>query len=196
MELEEMQSLWADVSQKIEKQDKIQKELVMEITRQKFRSKLNHIRVTETVGSIICYIYAMYLLSKLSELELWYNQVFAMITILIMTILPIASLNAVKGMRSVKIDGEAPAKMLEKFERSKVRFWKVQRYGMIFGALLLVTVLPPISEINGSIEMISKPLFWVIYLPGAILFMYLFSRWALGKYRKMIDASEKLLSEL
>lgn len=196
MELEEMQSLWADLSQKIEKQDKIQKELLMEITKQKFRKKLNHIRFTETIGSIICFVYAMYLLSKLPELELWYNQVFAMITILIMTILPISSLSAIKAMRSVKIDHEAPAKMLEKFEKSKIRFWKVQKYGMIFGALVLVTVLPPISEIQGSGDMISKPLFWVIYLPAALLFMFLFSRWALGKYKKVIDSSEKLLSEL
>jgi phosphotransferase system glucose/maltose/N-acetylglucosamine-specific IIC component len=196
MELEEMQTLWADLSQKIEKQDKIQKELLMEITKQRFRKKLNHIRVIETIGSIICFVYAMYFMSKLPELELWYNQIFAMITILIMTLLPIASLSAIKGMRSVKIDGEAPAKMLEKFEKSKIRFWKVQRYGMIFGALILVTILPPISEIQGSTEMISKPLFWMIYLPGATLFMYLFSRWALGKYKKVIDSSEKLLSEL
>lgn len=196
MELEEMQSLWADVSQKIEKQDKIQKELLMEMTKQKFRKKLNHIRLTETIGSIICFVYAMYLLSKLSELELWYNQVFAMITILIMTVLPIASLSAIKAMRSVKIGNEAPAKMLEKFEKAKIRFWKVQRYGIIFGAMVLVTVLPPISEIQGSTDMISKPLFWVIYLPAAMLFMFLFSRWALGKYKNVIDSSEKLLSEL
>jgi 4-hydroxybenzoate polyprenyltransferase len=196
MELEEMQSIWADLSQKIEKQDKIQKELLMEITKQKFRNKLNSVRLPEMIGSVICFVYAMYFLSKFSELELWYNQIFAMITILIMTILPIASLSAIKGMRSVRIDEEAPAKMLEKFEKSKIKFWNVQRYGMIFGGILLITILPPISELKGSTEMISSPLFWAIYLPGAIVFMYLFSRWVLRKYKKAIDSSEKMLSEL
>ncbi|WP_296698895.1 hypothetical protein [Algoriphagus sp.] len=196
MELEEMQSLWADLSQKIEKQDKIQKELLMDITKQKFRKKLDGIRLPEMIGSVICYVYAMYLLSKFPELELWYNQVFAMITILIMTILPIASLNAIKSMRSVKIGGDAPAQMLEKFAKSKIKFWKVQRYGVIFGALTLITVLPPIAEIKGNMDFISKPLFWAIYLPCGLLYMYFFSRWALGKYKKVMNSSEQLLSEL
>lgn len=196
MELEEMKGLWADLSQKIEKQDKIQKELLMEITKQKFRKKLNHIQLPEMIGSVICFVYAMYLLSRFSGLELWYNQVLAMVTILIMTMLPLASLSAIKGMQSVKIDEDSPAKALEKFTKSKVRFLKVQRYGIIFGALLLVTILPPISEIQGSTELISKPLFWMIYLPGGVLFIYLFSKWAIGKYKKVIESSEKLLSEL
>lgn len=191
-----MKGLWADLSQKIEKQDKIQKELLMEITKQKFRKKLNHIQLPEMIGSVICFVYAMYLLSKFSGLELWYNQVLAMVTILIMTMLPLASLSAIKGMQSVKIDEDSPAKALEKFTKSKVRFLKVQRYGIIFGALLLVTILPPVSEIQGSTELISKPWFWMIYLPGGALFFYLFSKWAIGKYKKVIESSEKLLSEL
>lgn len=196
MELEEMKGLWADLSLKIEKQDKIQKELLMEITKQKFRKKLNHIQLPEMIGSVICFVYAMYLLSKFSGLELWYNQVLAMVTILIMTMLPLASLSAIKGMQSVKIDEDSPAKALEKFTKSKVRFLKVQRYGIIFGALLLVTILPPISEIQGSTELISKPWFWMIYLLGGSLFIYLFSKWAIEKYKKVIESSEKLLSEL
>ncbi|MBN7818003.1 hypothetical protein [Algoriphagus pacificus] len=196
MELEEMQTLWADLSQKIEKQDKIQKELLMEITKQKFKKKLDGIRLPEMIGSVVCYIYAMYLLSKFPELDLWYNQVFAMITILILTLLPLASLSALKGMRNVKIEEDAPAQMLEKFAKSKIRFLNVQRYGMIFGGLILVTILPPISEIQGNTDLISKPLFWAIYLPAGVLSMFFFSKWALGKYKKVIASSEQLLSEL
>ena len=196
MELEEMQTLWADLSQKIEKQDKIQKELLMEITKQKFKKKLDGIRLPEMIGSVVCYIYAMYLLSKFPELDLWYNQVFAMITILILTLLPLASLSALKSMRNVKIEEDAPVQILEKFTKGKIRFLNVQRYGMIFGGLILVTILPPISEIQGNTDLISKPLFWAIYLPAGVLLMFFFSRWALGKYKKVIASSEQLLSEL
>lgn len=196
MEIEEMQTLWADLSQKIEKQDKIQKELLMEITKQKFKKKLDGIRLPEMIGSVVCYIYAMYLLSKFPELDLWYNQVFAMITILILTLLPLASLSALKSMRNVKIEEDAPAQVVEKFTKGKIRFLNVQRYGMIFGGLILVTILPPISEIQGNTDLISKPLFWAIYLPAGVLLMFFFSRWALGKYKKVIASSEQLLSEL
>jgi hypothetical protein len=196
MELEEMKSLWTDLSLKVEKQDKIQKELLMEITKQKFRNKLNHIRVPEILGSLVCVGYAMYLLSRFSDFDLWYNQVFALITIFILIALPAASLTALKGMRELRIDSETPSTILEKFIKSKIRFWNVQRYGMILGAILMITILPPLAELKGSDEIISNPKFWMLYVPGVFTFMFFFSRWALKKYHGVIDTSEKMLQEL
>ncbi|SFB01730.1 hypothetical protein [Algoriphagus aquimarinus] len=196
MELDEMKSLWADLSLQVEKQDKIQKKLLMEITKQKFRNKLNAVRIPEILGSFICVGYAMYLLSQFSNLELWYNQIFALISIFIMIALPAASLTAIKGMRSVRIDLEAPATILDKFNKSKIRFWKVQRYGLIFGAILLITIIPPLTELNGSIEKIQNPLFWIFYIPAGVVFMFLLTRFVYKKYKGTIEASEKMLSEL
>ena len=196
MELDEMKSLWADLSLQVEKQDKIQKELLMQITKQKFRSKLNGIRIPELIGSFICVFYAMYLLSHFAEFEMWYNQIFALITILILIVLPTASLTAIKAMRNVRIDLDAPATILEKFRKSKVRFWKVQRYGMILGGVLMITILPPLTELNGSVDKIMNPVFWMIYIPGGFIFMYLITQWAYKKYNGTIDSSEKMLREL
>lgn len=196
MELDEMKSLWADLSLQMEKQDKIQKEILLQITKQKFRNKMNGIRIPEILGSLVCVGYAMYFLSRFGDFELWYNQVFALIAILLMIALPAASLTAVKGMRNIRIDLEAPAKLLEKFSQSKIRFWKVQRYGMIFGAILMISILPPLVELNGSEEIVNKPWFWGVYVPGGLIFMVLFSRWVLKKYRRVMDSSERMLKEL
>jgi hypothetical protein len=196
MELEEMKSLWADLSLQVEKQDKIQKELLLQITKQKFRNKMNNIRIPELPGSLVCVGYAMYLLSQFPNFELWYNQVFVLITILILIALPTASLSAIKGMRNLRIDADTPAMILDKFTKSKVRFWKVQRYGMIFGAILLITIIPPLTELNGSIEKIQNPLFWMIYIPGGLLFMYLLTRFVYKKYKGTIAASEKMLRDI
>lgn len=196
MELDEMKSLWADLSLQVEKQDKIQKELLMEITKQKYRSRLNSIRIPEILGSLVCVGYAMYFLSRFGDFELWYNQIFALVTIFIMIALPTASLSAIKGMRNIGIDSGIPAMVLEKFVKSKIRFWNVQRYGMILGALVMITIIPPLAELNGSDEMISNTTFWMIYIPSGFIFMLLFSRWALKKYKGVIDSSEKILREL
>ena len=196
MELDEMKSLWADLSLQVEKQDKIQKELLMEITQQKFRNRLNSIRIPELLGSLVCVGYAVYFLYRFSDFELWYNQIFALITIFIMIALPAASLTAIKGMRNVRIDSETPAAVIHEFIKSKIRFWNVQRYGMIFGALVLITILPPLAELKGSDSLISTPMFWYIYIPASQILMVLFSRWALKKYKGVIDSSEKMLQEL
>lgn len=191
-----MKSLWADLSLQVEKQDKIHKELLMEITKQKFRNKLNSIRIPEILGSMVCVGYAMYLLARFADFELWYNQVFALVTIFIMIALPVASLTAIKGMRNLRLDKESPATILNKFTKSKIRFWNVQRYGMIFGAIVMLTLIPPLAELNGSGEMISNPVFWLIYIPAGLVFMYLFSRWALKKYKGVIDSSERMLRDI
>lgn len=196
MELDEMKSLWADLSLQVEKQDKIQKELLMEITKQKFRTRLNSIRIPEILGSIVCVGYAIYFLYRFSDFELWYNQIFALITIFIMIALPAASLTAIKGMRNVRIDSETPAAILDKFTKSKIRFWNMQRYGMIFGGIVMTTILPPLAELNGSDELISNPMFWFVYIPVSLVFMFLFSRWVLKKYKGVIDSSEKMLKDL
>ncbi|MEB2775148.1 hypothetical protein SYJ56_07505 [Algoriphagus sp. D3-2-R+10] len=196
MELEEMKSLWADLSLQVEKQDKIQKELLMEITKQKFRKKLNTIRISEILGSLVCVGYAVYLLSHFSEFELWYNQIFALISIFIMIALPTASLTAIKGMRNVRIDSETPSTILNTFIKNKIRFEKVHQYGMISGGIVMITILPPLAELSGSLAKILNPVFWMIYIPVGLVFMYFFSRWGLKKYKGVIDSSEKMLREL
>ncbi|WP_339868167.1 hypothetical protein [uncultured Algoriphagus sp.] len=196
MELDEMKSLWADLSLQVEKQDKIQKELLMEITKQKFRSKLNSVRIPEIIGSLVCVGYAMYFLSRFGEFELWYNQIFALVCIFLMIALPTASLTAIKGMRDLKIDTETPAGIMDKFVKSKVRFWKVQRYGMIFGVILMIAILPPLVELNGADEIIQKPWFWGLYVPGGLIFMLLFTRFVYKKYKETISASEKMLRDI
>lgn len=196
MELEEMKSLWSDLSLQVDKQDKIQKELLMEITKQKFRRKLDSVRIPEILGSLVCVGYAMYFLARFGDFELWYNQIFALLNIFIMIALPAASLSAIKGMRSLRLDSESQVSILDKFAKSKIRFWKVQRYGMVFGGVIMITILPPLAELNGSIEKISNPMFWVIFIPAGLLFMYLLSRYAYKKYKGAIDSSEKMLREI
>ena len=196
MELDEMKTLWADVSLRVEKQDKIQKELLIEITKKKFRKKLNTVRISEILGSLVCIGYAMYLLSHFSEFELWYNQIFALISIFIMIALPTASLTAIKGMRNVRIDSETPSTILNTFIKNKIRFEKVHRYGMIAGGVVMITILPPLAELRGSLAKISSPMFWVIYIPVCLVLMIFLSRWVLKKYKGVIDSSEKMLKEL
>ncbi|EAZ80832.1 hypothetical protein [Algoriphagus machipongonensis] len=196
MELEEMKSLWGDLSEKVEKQDKIQKELLMEITGQKFRNKMQGIRIPEIIGSVICYAYAGYFMISFSKFELWYNQVFAIISIIILILLPTASLWTIKGMRAIDIASDVPAELLEKFRTNKKRFWMVQKFGMVLGVFLFMIILSPITELQGRGEIINKPIYWFIYVPVGLIFMFFFTRFVYKKYRAVINKSEALLSDL
>ncbi len=196
MELEEMKLLWSDLNVKVEKQSRIQQEMIMKITRQKYRSKLEVIRLSEMVGSVVCFIYVAYLMSHFGELVLWYNRVLAIVSMLILIIPPILSLRVLRGMKNLQVGIESPAVLLQKFARRKLEFWKIQRMSMLLSGVLLLTVLLPFTEIEGTGNRLTTYSFWMIYIPLALLFMLLFSRWVWSKYKGAIEASEQLLSEL
>ena len=62
MELQEMQAAWQQMNQKIEKQQQLTDQLIMEMTTQKYRAKYQKLNTFETVGGVICYVFATYIL--------------------------------------------------------------------------------------------------------------------------------------
>lgn len=196
MELEEMKSLWSDLSVKVEKQDRIQQELIMEITKQRFRSKLNSIQVSELIGTVVCFAGAAYFILNFGKLEIWYNQVFALINILIAIALPLLSLTTIRSMKNLQIGTESPISILKDFTKRKLRFWQVQRLSLVLASVYLLTILLPFAELQGKSEVIMSRSFWMVYIPLGFAFMLMFSSWVWKKYKRGIASSEALLREL
>lgn len=196
MELEEMKSLWEELSLKVEQQEKIQKKVLMDITQHNYRKRLNSIRIPELLGSIVCLGYAAYFILSFSKLTVTINQVFAAFDILFLIGLPIASLLAVRNLNQLNLVQTTPAKTLEKFAKRKIQFFRVQQFGFFFSGLFLISVLPPLAEISGKADIIRQPYFWLIYVPAGLLFMFFFGRWGMRKYRKIIQDSEDMIRGL
>tara|TARA_R100000789_G_C2893108_1_gene118081 strand:+ start:305 stop:529 length:225 start_codon:yes stop_codon:yes gene_type:complete len=66
MELEEMKNLWEGMNDRIEKQERLTKNLIGNVTEEKYHSKLKKIRYSEIIGTIICYLGAIYLIMNLT----------------------------------------------------------------------------------------------------------------------------------
>ena len=62
MELEKMKNLLEGMSDRIEKQELLTKNLIENVTSEKYHSKLNKLRYSEIIGAIICYLGAIYLI--------------------------------------------------------------------------------------------------------------------------------------
>lgn len=69
MELEEMKNLWKGMSAQVEKQELLTKNLIEKVTEQKYYSKLNKIRYSEIIGTIICYLGAIYLIMNFMKID-------------------------------------------------------------------------------------------------------------------------------
>src|SRR5688572_9824086 len=143
MELDEMKTLWEDLSGKVENQEKITKEELMKMTKKNYQNRLFSIYLPEILGSIICFGYAGYFIFQIEKLELPINQVLAVFNTAMMIILPIISLWTLARLNSLKISDESPSNLVEIFKKEKTFFWKFQRFNLMFSGLFAISILPP-----------------------------------------------------
>ena len=90
MELEEMKTLWGEMSIEIEKQKKLTDSLIIKMTQADYRNKISKILIPESIGAIICFAeHSIYTcqLSKTKQtwylLSLWYCFYFNFVFLLL-----------------------------------------------------------------------------------------------------------------
>lgn len=193
MELEEMKSIWGELSGKVESQEKIKKEELMKMTRKKYQNSLGKIYFPEILGSIISFLYAGYFITQFDRLQLPINQVFAVFNTIIMIVLPAISLITLFHMNSLDIIGESPMNVLQKFKRNKVFYRNFQKVTLVLSGLFAITVLPPLAELLGKADMVSNTKFWIVYVPIGLICVYIFGSWAFRKYDRALEKAQELL---
>ncbi|WP_268036328.1 hypothetical protein [Algoriphagus sp. PAP.12] len=193
MELEEMKSIWGDLSGKVENQEKIKKEELMKMTRKKYQNSLGKIYLPEILGSVISFIYAAYFITQFERLQLPVNQVFVVFNTAIMIILPTISLITLYKLNKLDIVGESPMELLQKFKKNSVFFRNFQKVTLILSGMFAITILPPLAELLGRVDMISNTKFWIVYVPIGLICVYIFGSWAFRKYDKALQKAQDLL---
>lgn len=199
MELEEIQNLWADLSEQVEKQKKLTDKMIIDMTQQKYNQKLHKIAKPEMIGALICFTQAGLILFNIHKLDNWYNLLFGILSLLILIVLPILSLNALRKLQRIDLYNNTYKDTLLKYTSYKSEFKKVMRLGGYISFLLMFLILPVFTKIfkNKDIfEDISNPWVIVLFSAIAIVFMIFFSRWVFKCYTNNIDDAEKLIEEL
>ncbi len=193
MELDEMKTLWEDLSGKVENQEKITKEDLMKMTKKNYQNRLFSIYLPEILGSVICFGYAGYFIFQIEKLELPINQVLAVINTAMMIILPTISLWTLARLNSLKITDDSPSLLVEKFKKEKTFFWKFQRFNLMLSGLFAVSILPPLAELFGKKDLILEPSFWMAYVPLGLICIYVFGRITIRKYYKSLQEAQQLI---
>lgn len=193
MELEEMKSLWEDLSGKVENQEKIKKEELMKMTKKKYQNRLRSIYLPEILGSVVCFAYAGFFVFQIGNLELRINQFLAVFNTAVMIILPIISLWTLARLNSLKITDESPSQLVEKFKKEKTFFWKFQQFNLMLSGLFAVSILPPLAELLGKKDLIMEPTFWMAYVPLGLICIYVFGRITIRKYKKSLHDAQQLI---
>ncbi len=195
MELDEIKQAWQAMGKRLDNQETLTNRLIEKITDERYHSKLNKIGYPEYIGSLICYLGAIYLIFNFSKLEDVRMQLFAGIAVALLITLPIISLKSLQTVKGVPISSKTYLAAIDDFGKRKIRFQKLQKLNVSLGLFLMLVAIPVLSEIQGK-DIAQTPYFWTVIFPASIAFFLAFSFWVLRFYDRILNETEKMLSDI
>ncbi len=194
MELEELKLSWDILNEKLEKQHKLSARLIEQATRHNYRSILNNIAWPEFAGSIICLAGAVVLVSKFGKLDSIILQVFGIVSFIFLLMLPVLSFESLRGLKRLNISTDSYANTIKVFVQHKIRFLKIQKLAIGASYIFNIVLMPVVTRIMDGKDITHSKWFWLFMVPVSIIFLYFFSRWALGCYKNSLNKAEIMLS--
>ena len=89
MELEELQSAWTKMSDELDQQKKLTNKIILDMTKQKYQNKFTTITKYESLGALVCFAIALFVIFNFNKLDTWYLQACGAFTLLFLIVLPV-----------------------------------------------------------------------------------------------------------
>jgi len=196
MDLEEIKTVWSEMSDQLEKQKKLTNEIILKMTQERYTNKIQRISTYETIGAILCFAMALVVLFNFAKLDIWYLMVCGVFTFVYLLVLPILVLRSITSMKKIKFAKDSYKEALIGFTKAKKQFLFIQRMGIYLGFILVFTSLPVASKImkNKDLFLENEVLRW--YFPIMAVFLFFFGRWGYNCYRGITNSAENILKEL
>ncbi|UOB17015.1 hypothetical protein [Abyssalbus ytuae] len=202
MELDEMKTLWASMSVELDKQKKLTDKIILEMTQEKYKNRLQKISIPEKLSAILCYIVLVLILANFKKLDTWYLLAAGLASMLILAVLPLLSLKAIKKMNSINIARNNFKETFASYTKGKQLFYKISKLGIFLGMALMFMIIPVFLKIfkdrniiEESNKYLGSPLF-LSSLVIAVIFFVFFTQWVSKHYSKTITDAENILKEL
>ncbi|MBT8264025.1 MAG: hypothetical protein KJN75_01680, partial [Muriicola sp.] len=171
-------------------------DIIMKMTQEKYVNKFGKIAVYETIGAVICFAAALYVLFNFGKLEVWYLQLCGIFTLLFLIILPILTLRSLRRIKGINVVENSFVDTIVQFTKAKNQLLLLQRVGIYLSFLLMFTTLPVASKLLKNKDLFLETDIWYVYLPIMGIFLFFFTRWGYGCYKNITSSAESILSEL
>ena len=198
MEIEELQATWTQMSEELEKQKKLTKEIILKMTQQDYKDRLNKIAIPEKISAVFTYVVAAILLFRFYELDTLPLQICGIITLAILIVLPYFSLKYLNGMRNLNVSVLNYKESIVAYEKSKQRYQRFMKFTVYAGFVLMLIIIPVSSKIFNGDDIFSESQgnFWFWFLPVGMVFYYLFTRKIIGCYNSNIKKAGVILEDI
>lgn len=198
MEFEEMKSLWTDMSQEVDRQKILTDKLITDMTQERYTNKFSKIFLYESLGAVICFAAALFLIINIQKLDTWYLLTCGIICLSLLLILPVISLRSLNTAKGLNISGKNFKDTLVDFYRSKKKILFTQRLSFYLSIIFAIAVLPVFSKILNGKDLFApenNQNLW-IFISILLLFLFVFSAWVYKSYKKVTSSAESILKEL
>lgn len=198
MELEELKTAWVQMSKDLEHQKKLTNDIILDMTKEKYRNKFKAVTTYETIGALFCFGIALVFLVNFGELNTWYLKVCGILSISYLVALPILVLNALKNIKRVNVSSGFYKDNLAHYIKAKNHFLRLQQMGMGIGVAGIVFILPTFSKIsaNKDIFLVGLKTNQWIFLSIVLTATVFFCIWGYKGYVRLTKSAQELLNEL
>lgn len=196
MELDELQAVWSEMSNQLDKQKKLTSEIILKMTHQQYRNRMNKVKYPEILGGLVCLVTAVLIIYNFQDLDTWPLRICGAISLMIMIILPIFSFRAIKHMDRINVQENNYKQTLVDFAKGKRQFLLAQKISVYLGFALLIVVLPVFSKLMNGKDILSEVKIWIWYLPFGFLFFVFFTIWVIKHYKNTLNDTTQILADL
>ncbi|EAR01333.1 hypothetical protein [Maribacter sp. HTCC2170] len=198
MELEEIQATWAQMSVELEKQKHLTNEIIMKMTQDRYKNKFSKVSFYESLGAVICFAAAIYILFNFNELQGWLEIVCGIFTLGFLILMPVLVLNSLRAVQRLKIGVKTYKETLIEYTAKKKRLLILQQVGIYASFVLAFTMMPVASRIfsNKDFFAVSRGLPFYLGISVALIALFFYARWGYGCYKRITNSAEELLQEI
>lgn len=191
-----MKSQWVDMSHKVDQQKILTDQLIIDLTKERFNTKMRAISVPESISALMCFAAVLFIISNFNSLDVWYLQLSGVFAIIACLVLPVLSLKSIQKMKSVHISKSTFKETVEAYAKGKSKFMQIQKISFYTSFLVLVALVIVFGKIIKDIDVftMTEKLNWLV--PSGIGVLFIFSQWVLKKYKKATESANTILQEL
>ncbi|UZR95214.1 hypothetical protein [Chondrinema litorale] len=196
MELEEMQNLWTEMSQKMGKQQSLTDKIITDMIQQKYRNRFDKISTYETIGAVVCFIAAILMIVNFGKLDTWYFVLSGGFSIAYLLVLPVIVLNSLNKIKRLNIAQNTYKQTILAFAKAKKQLLQVQKTGIYLNVIFVAVFMPVVGKLFHDKDVFLESNLVYIYIPLMMVFLFFFSKWGYSCYTNITSSAEKVLQEL
>lgn len=142
MDLDEMKAVWSDLSDQLDKQKKLNQDIILKMTQEKSSSRLGRIIRMETIGIIASIAMLIYLVWNFNRLEDWLSIVGGIGLLCIIILGIVYGTTIIRKAKSINVMTSSYSEVIENFDQFRALLRKYKKLSVRISIVSPVLVIP------------------------------------------------------